>query len=349
MAKKYEKFNLLIKALDDVFKSNGNFSFELKGKKVKKDNWIWIIDKENQIGQSKVHYELQCNDDDTIAKIVIHFEENKSKKESAFISKIEKVSHGNTSISWDTRSGEGNTWAGHKIVILNANFDLGDTDISNLVYEALTELDNTLGEQIRAILKETYSTKMNDKKQPLNQILYGPPGTGKTYNTINRALSIIEPNNDDKDRKKLKEIFEGYADEGRIVFTTFHQSMSYEDFIEGIKPETNNEGSVIYSVKNGIFKELCLRAITPNQTDFDTAYQSLVDFFDEKDKDFKLELKTSTGKTFAVGLNSNNNLSLFTGKNLIKQGTLTKENIQKQIKGEDKFVGWEGYFSGVLY
>jgi len=59
-------------------------------------------------------------------------------------------------------------------------------------------------------------------------------------------------------------------------------------------------------------------------------------------------LKTPTEKEFAISLNSKDNLSLFTGPNKNKQGTLTKENIQKQINGEVKFDGWEGYFKGVL-
>lgn len=87
----------------------------------------------------------------------------------------------------------------------------------------------------------------------LNQILYGPPGTGKTYNTINRALEIIGI----QDRKK--DDFDEYIENGQIVFTTFHQSMNYEDFIEGIKPETNDE-NVTYKVKNGIFKKIVIDA-----------------------------------------------------------------------------------------
>jgi len=70
----------------------------------------------------------------------------------------------------------------------------------------------------------------------LNQILFGPPGTGKTYNTINKALEIIGENVDGKSRQEIKAIFDAKMQEGQIVFTTFHQSMSYEDFIEGIKP-----------------------------------------------------------------------------------------------------------------
>jgi hypothetical protein len=91
---------------------------------------------------------------------------------------------------------------------------------------------------------------------PLNQILYGPPGTGKTYHTINKALEILGVDATGKTRKELKDIFDTYVEAGQIVFTTFHQSMSYEDFIEGIKPETV-DNSVIYEVKDGIFKRLC--------------------------------------------------------------------------------------------
>ncbi len=127
-------------------------------------------------------------------------------------------------------------------------------------------------------------------KLPLNLILYGPPGTGKTYNTVNRALEIILK---EEEKEKLKEEAENAAAEvdtisisddyekqlakekakrkvftdkfkdlkkdGRIEFTTFHQSMSYEDFVEGIKPITKGT-DVTYDVMPGIFKQICEKA-----------------------------------------------------------------------------------------
>ena len=97
---------------------------------------------------------------------------------------------------------------------------------------------------------------------PLNQIFYGPPGTGKTFNTINNALKIIDPEFYElnrANRKNLKEQFNKYVKKGNIVFTTFHQSMSYEDFIEGIKPvisNENNSNELEYEIQDGILKEL---------------------------------------------------------------------------------------------
>ena len=89
-----------------------------------------------------------------------------------------------------------------------------------------------------------------------NLILYGPPGTGKTYNTIFRAVDIIDGYTEVK-FEKSKARFDELVKKGQIVFTTFHQSMSYEDFVEGIKPITNDDGNVVYEVRDGIFKKLC--------------------------------------------------------------------------------------------
>ncbi|WP_407919961.1 McrB family protein [Campylobacter sp. US33a] len=111
--------------------------------------------------------------------------------------------------------------------------------------------------------------EVNIKNPPLNQILYGPPGTGKTYHTIDKALEIILkeekiqiPSEDDRvNRKKL---FDEYIKNGQIVFTTFHQSYGYEEFVEGIKPvmdsEQGNSKEVEYEIKDGVFKELCKKA-----------------------------------------------------------------------------------------
>jgi 5-methylcytosine-specific restriction enzyme B len=184
------------------------------------------------------------------------------------------------------------------------------------------------------------------QNQPLNQILFGPPGTGKTYHTVNKALAICDFPIEGKTRAELKNEFDKKVAAGQIVFTTFHQSMSYEDFIEGIKPETL-EGKVTYAVKPGIFKEICSAARTPNQVDFTNAYENLRKDLSEKDGQ-QLELKTPTGKGFSVSLNSNSNLSLFTGADRKQQGVLTKENLQKHINGEPKFIGWEGYFFGLI-
>ena len=96
------------------------------------------------------------------------------------------------------------------------------------------------------------------QKQALNQILYGSPGTGKTFNTINRAIEIIDSDfykENRDDREALKEKFEEYKKAGQIEFITFHQSFSYEEFVEGIKAETS-EDNISYEVKSGVFKKL---------------------------------------------------------------------------------------------
>lgn len=108
---------------------------------------------------------------------------------------------------------------------------------------------------------------------PLNQILYGPPGTGKTYNTINKALEILGVEIENKKRAELKATFDEFRQNGQIEFITFHQSFSYEEFVEGIKPifvdengeEVKHSKNMIYKAKNGIFKHICERALENSQ------------------------------------------------------------------------------------
>lgn len=117
-------------------------------------------------------------------------------------------------------------------------------------------------EQDIFITERVQSEESNMKIIPLNQILYGPPGTGKTYHTIDKALEILGENLESRDGKKAK--FDEYVRKGQIVFTTFHQSYGYEEFVEGIKPRIDSEENskeIKYEIKDGIFKELCQKAL----------------------------------------------------------------------------------------
>ncbi|WP_336606771.1 McrB family protein [Campylobacter sp. RM9334] len=107
------------------------------------------------------------------------------------------------------------------------------------------------------------------KKYPLNQILYGAPGVGKTYDTINIALEILGEDfstqtNEIDTRQAMQKKFKEYVENGQIVFTTFHQSYGYEEFVEGIRPDFDNE-ELNYKIENGIFKDLCIRASNISQ------------------------------------------------------------------------------------
>jgi 5-methylcytosine-specific restriction protein B len=105
---------------------------------------------------------------------------------------------------------------------------------------------------------------------PLNQILCGPPGTGKTYKTVTAALEILDPEfleDHEENRTLLKQRFDALMTEGRIGFVTFHQSFSYEDFVEGIRAQAaEGEADLSYSVEPGIFKLLCERAATTQES-----------------------------------------------------------------------------------
>lgn len=95
---------------------------------------------------------------------------------------------------------------------------------------------------------------------PLNQILYGPPGTGKTHTTINEALAVLDPAflaAHSHQRKLLKSRFAELEASKHIRFVTFHQSFSYEDFVEGLRAEPNATGQLTFRPMDGVFKEIC--------------------------------------------------------------------------------------------
>lgn len=122
-------------------------------------------------------------------------------------------------------------------------------------YESMkTSLYNKSASLMNPIISKAKSVLENKK----NIILQGAPGTGKTYTTAALALAIIDgtvPVGHDDVMARYRQL----CDEKRIGFTTFHQSMDYEDFIEGIKP-VHSGSNVIYEIEDGIFKQLCIAA-----------------------------------------------------------------------------------------
>ena len=118
--------------------------------------------------------------------------------------------------------------------------------------------------QISIADANTQRKKTMGNEEPLNQILYGPPGTGKTYVTKKMAVEIITGNKvvGEVDRNKINEQYRKLVNYGRIGFITFHQSYSYEDFVEGIKPELGKVSGdgIQYEIKDGIFKKMCDKA-----------------------------------------------------------------------------------------
>ncbi|MCB0811408.1 MAG: hypothetical protein KDB96_19175, partial [Flavobacteriales bacterium] len=126
---------------------------------------------------------------------------------------------------------------------------------------------------------------------------------------MNRALEILDPAYlaaHLNDRIALKQRFDQLKAQERIAMVTFHQSFSYEDFVEGLRADTDEEGSIHYRVRDGVFKRLCNRETEASSRELDKAIQDL----QEKTLDAPVELKTATGKAFAVTYSGGSTFSI---------------------------------------
>ncbi len=115
--------------------------------------------------------------------------------------------------------------------------------------------------------------KRTNKIHPINSILYGAPGTGKTYSTVEYALGMIDgvaadlSEKSESQRLAEMERYNKLIDAGQIVFTTFHQNYGYEDFIQGLRPDTK-VGGISFKDIDGVFKSIADVAISDAENNY---------------------------------------------------------------------------------
>lgn len=109
-------------------------------------------------------------------------------------------------------------------------------------------------------------------------ILQGAPGCGKTYITTELAVYLCD-GSVPSTREQLKKRYKELQSEGRISFTTFHQSLDYEEFVEGLKPDTDslNDKDMRFVVKPGIFKRICMAASAADGNNTNKPYVLVID------------------------------------------------------------------------
>lgn len=128
------------------------------------------------------------------------------------------------------------------------------------------ELKNKMTTETNNSSKETwYDYWVLTWERRKNVVLYGAPGTGKTYDVPEFAVRLCDPAfmAAEPSREEIVSRYNQLKTEKRIAFTTFHQSLDYEDWIEGLRPVVNENSQVTYEIESGIFKKLCEEAERP--------------------------------------------------------------------------------------
>ena len=196
-------------------------------------------------------------------------------------------------------------------------------------------IEATIQEELVKPVKEygnEYSRMLIESK---NIIFRGAPGTGKSYLAKQIATDIISEGYFDK--------YESLNDEQKkqVEFVQFHPSYDYSDFVEGLRPKINDDGSMGFELKDGIFKNFVSRARrnyensqkTKEIVEKETSVQeSMKNFFDNIELGVD-EFKTLTGNSFYVSSIDDNFIHItIPGNDVINKLVLSVGEIKKMLE-----------------
>jgi len=183
-----------------------------------------------------------------------------------------------------------------------------------------------------------------------NLILTGAPGTGKTYKTAEIAVALIDgPDNLPSNRVDLMKRYTDLVNTKQIAFTTFHQSLDYEEFIEGLKPEVDvTTKKMTYQNKDGIFKEICDSAKEKSSMD---TLNAAIEKFKEDCSENIIKVKNKSGSEFSVAYRGGITFRVRSDRSQAREGDdfpASIENIKKMYQGDETGIYNKTYVWGIL-
>ncbi len=211
------------------------------------------------------------------------------------------------------------------------------SDLREMVFNKLFR--NQVFNLLDQVQKPSSNSSAANMIHPLNQILYGPPGTGKTYNSIDKAVKIAIGQSGTHAENKVE--FDRLRTEGQIEFVTFHQGYSYEDFMVGIKPNTDTE-QLTFKPHKGIFYRLVERAKAnyiahkdqkQELTSFDIVFEDLIAPLEDGQT---IEIQMKGGSPFTI-TDVDNGTIRFDKPKGFGGHTLSVDTLRSIVEGKREF------------